>query len=407
MAVIKLDYVSSFIDSRGKLRHVFRRKGHKRVTIKGRPGSPEFMDRYHALLDQTGGPLPVADIGAARTKPGTIDALIVKYLQHDVFTKGLARATQATRRPILDGFREFKTPSGRRYGANRLATMIRQDVVAVLAGRPPTSQKGWLKTLRHWIAFAIDQGDCKNDPTVGIKTTKPVKSSGYLTWGDAEIEQYRERHKIGTMARLALELMLNIAARRHDAHLIGRQHLRDGCLSWRPSKTSQSTGKLLTIPVMPELQAALDAMPSTDALTFLLTEYGRPFKSAAAFGGKFADWCKAAGLKPVLCDDGKVRSYRAHGLRKAACMQLAHAGCTAPEIMAISGHATLSEAQKYIVAVEQARMAETAMAKRAAGTRQAQAVPNISRSKHLLLPLLLPKARFHDVAAAYAYALSH
>ena len=120
--------------------------------------------------------------------------------------------------------------------------------------------------------------------------------------------------------------MLNIAARRHDAHLIGHQHLRNGCLSWRPSKTSQSTGKVLTIRVLPELQAALDAMPHSDALTFLLTEYGRPFASAAAFGNKFADWCNAAGLEPVVCDDGKVRNYRAHGLRKAACRQLAPPG---------------------------------------------------------------------------------
>ena len=115
-----------------------------------------------------------------------------------------------------------------------------------------------------------------------------------------------------------MELMLNIAARRHDAHVIGRQHLRKGFLSWRPSKTSQSTGKVLTIRVLQELQAALDAMPHSDALTFMLTEYGRPFASAAAFGNKFADWCEAARLEPAVCDDGKVRNYRAHGLRKAA-----------------------------------------------------------------------------------------
>jgi hypothetical protein len=34
--------------------------------------------------------------------------------------------------------------------------------------------------------------------------------------------------------------------------------------------------------VLPELQAALDAMPKSDALTFLLTGYGQPFKSAAS-----------------------------------------------------------------------------------------------------------------------------
>src|SRR5262245_47121180 len=92
-----------------------------------------------------------------------------------------------------------------------------------------------------------------------------------MTWGDEQIALYRERHANGTMARLALELMLNIAARRHDAHLIGRQHLRDAKLSWRPNKTSRTTGKLLTIRVLPELQAALDAMPPSNALTFLLT----------------------------------------------------------------------------------------------------------------------------------------
>ena len=179
--------------------------------------------------------------------------------------------------------------------------------------------------------------------------------------GDEQIEPYRDRHQLGTMARLALELALNIAARRHDVRLIGRQHLKNGCLSWRPSKTSKTTAKVLTVRVLPELQAALDAMPRSDALTFLLTEYGRPFKSAAAFGNKFADWCEQAGLKPILSKDGKVRSYRIHGLRKAACVQLAEAGCTAMEIMAVSGHVTLSEAQKYVTDVEQVRMAEAAM----------------------------------------------
>jgi hypothetical protein len=58
---------------------------------------------------------------------------------------------------------------------------------------------------------------------------------------------------------------------------------------------------------MLELQAALDAMPKEargdGVLTLLVNDYGRPFASAAAFGNKFADWCAAAGLKPVLCDD--------------------------------------------------------------------------------------------------------
>jgi integrase/recombinase XerD len=371
MADITLNFVNSYRDPRnGKMRHQFRRKGCRKTMLKGRPGSADFMAHYAELLAQSED--AAAQAGASKIKPGSIDALIVKYLQHDTFTKGLAKATRDARRPILDNFRQCKTPSGHRYGENRLATMHRKNITDALAGKTPTMQKVWLKALRHLIAFAIEQGDCKTDPTIGIKTARPPKTSGFVTWGDEQIEQYRERHGNGTMARLAMELMLNIAARRHDAHLIGRQHLRNGCLSWQPSKTSQTTGKVLTIRVLPELQAAIDAMPNSDALTFLLTELGRPFASAAAFGNKFADWCDAAGLQPVICDDGKMRNYRAHGLRKAACKQLAHAGCTAPEIMAVSGHASLTEVQKYIVAVEQERMAEAAMVKRAAKTKRAQ-----------------------------------
>jgi integrase len=136
-------------------------------------------------------------------------------------------------------------------------------------------------------------------------------------------------------------------------------------LASREPRHRGSTGKVMSIRILPELQAALGAMPQPrpTALAFLLNDYGKPFASAEAFGNKFADWCIAAGLKPVLCEDGKVRSYRAHGLRKAACKALAHAGCTGPEIMAVSGHSSLAQVQVYIDGVEQDRMAEAAMAK--------------------------------------------
>lgn len=40
---------------------------------------------------------------------------------------------------------------------------------------------------------------------------------------------------------------LNIAARRHDIHLIGRQHLRDGFLTWRRTRRRRTTNKVLTV----------------------------------------------------------------------------------------------------------------------------------------------------------------
>ncbi|MGC1959187.1 MAG: tyrosine-type recombinase/integrase, partial [Pseudolabrys sp.] len=92
-------------------------------------------------------------------------------------------------------------------------------------------------------------------------------------------------------------------------------------------------------------------------------EYGRPFASAATFGQKVAQWCKQAGLEPVVCADGQTRSYRSHGLRKAACVALAHAQCTGPQIMAVSGHSNLAQVQVYIEEAERGRMADAAIEK--------------------------------------------
>ena len=57
---VKLDYVHSFFFYK-RMRYVFRRKGFPQKTIKGKPGSQQFMEHYHELLEQTGGaPWPLS-----------------------------------------------------------------------------------------------------------------------------------------------------------------------------------------------------------------------------------------------------------------------------------------------------------------------------------------------------------
>jgi integrase len=68
------------------------------------------------------------------------------------------------------------------------------------------------------------------------------------------------------------------------------------------------------------------------------------------------------------CERGGLKGLSAHGLRKAACRRLAEAGCSANEIAAISGHASLREVERYTRAADQERMARNAMARAAAST---------------------------------------
>jgi hypothetical protein len=179
MAVFKLelDFVNSFIDSRGKPRHQFRRKGFKKVTIKGRPGSPEFMEAYQALLESTGGS-PAAEIGASRTKSGTVNAVAVALYKDDVFTKGLAKATQTPFRRIIDRFREHTTPSGRVYGENGMSTLKKERILDFLAGKTANAQKNSLKAVRFLVRFAISKGELAHDPTDGIDLIKAPKDLG-------------------------------------------------------------------------------------------------------------------------------------------------------------------------------------------------------------------------------------
>jgi integrase/recombinase XerD len=361
MANLKLPHVNSFYDRHGRLRHQFRRKGYKKQSLPGLPGSAEFMDAYQLLIEQTGGGAQRVDVGANRTKAGTINALIISYYKSAAFTEALASETQRTRRNILERFRAD-------HGDKRAAFLQHGHIHKILEEKKRYAKRNWLKTIRVLMAFAIAEGIRADNPCIGVELPKAPKSMGHMTWLEPQIAMYRERHKLGTVARLALELLLNIAARRYDAHVLGRQHIiisnKDGKkkLCWRPHKTLRSTAKMLKITIIPSLQTALDAMPKSET-TFLTTDSGRPFASAAAFGNKFADWCKAAGLKPVLCDDGRTRSFRAHGLRKSSLRAMAHAGCTGVEMMQVSGHSSLKQLQEYLDEVEQEQMADSAMEK--------------------------------------------
>lgn len=195
--------------------------------------------------------------------------------------------------------------------------------------------------MRH----AIISGLRADDPTVGVPAPK-YRSGGFYTWTEDDIAAFEARHPIGTPARLALALLLYTAQRRADVVQMGRQHLRDGLLHLRQSKT----GRQLAIPLHPELQAVLDATPASN-LTFLTTRNGRTFQPDS-FTHCFKRRCQEAGLPPRAS---------VHGLRKAACRRLAELGCSASVIAAISGHATLREVSRYTAAADQVRLARQGM----------------------------------------------
>src|SRR6185369_14641421 len=112
------------------------------------------------------------------------------------------------------------------------------------------------------------------DATVGVKRRK-VKSTGYRTWSESEIERFEDKYAIGTKARLAFALLLYTGQRRSDVVKMGRQHIHKGVLTVDQRKTAGGEQAHLEIPLHPKLREVLDATPSGH-LTFLLTTFGKP-----------------------------------------------------------------------------------------------------------------------------------
>jgi integrase len=279
-------------------------------------------------------------VGSDRTKPGTINALVVALYCSTEF-QGWSPETQRTRRNILERFRE-------QHGDKTVANLQPKHVADMIAAKAatPAAARNFKKTLAALMKFAVTQGIRNDNPVTGVSAPK-IKGEGFITWSEEHIAKFEAWHSIGTRARLAFGLLLYSAQRRGDVVRMGRQHIRNGLLAVRQNKT----GTVLQIPVHPALQAIIDA-DQGNQLTFLVTSFGKPFTSAG-FGNLFRSWCNEAGLP---------RQLSAHGLRKAACRRLAEAGCSANQIMAISGHRSLSEAEKYVRAADQVRLAQAAMA---------------------------------------------
>jgi integrase len=267
--------------------------------------------------------------------------MAVGYLGSAAF-HNLAPTSQAQYRRILDELRLA-------HGDKHIAKLERRHVVIMLDAKAetPSAARDYLRCLRLLVQYAIKLGIRDDDPTAGVRVSLP-KSGGFRTWSEDDIAAFEVAYPIGSKPRLALALLLGTALRCADVVRVGRGSVRNGTLTI----TQQKTKATLAIPITAALAEAINAMPSNDALVFLLNEHGRAF-TAKGFGKWFTAQCQRIGLHGVS----------PHGLRKAACRRLAEAGCSANEIAAISGHRSLNEVARYTRAVDQARMARNAMAR--------------------------------------------
>jgi integrase len=349
---IDLPYLSPNKDRHGNVRLYVRRNGGY-VRIRETPGTKEFLDAYTAALEHLGQTAPSAATAREQFPRGTLGWLGVQYFGSEEF-KALDAKSQSTRRGILEAcFQEpHKDDDPEPIGFCPLVHLAPRHVKRLrdLKKGLPGAANNRRKYLSAMFGWAVEQDPplLKSNPARDVRRVKYV-SSGFHTWTADEVQQFEERHPIGTKPRLALALLMFTGTRRQDMVTLGKQHVRDGWLRFVPKKTLYKRNRISEKPWLPCLAEVVAGSPCGD-LTFLVTEHGKPF-SDKGFGNWFRDRCDEAGLPQCT----------AHGLRKMGATRAAESGATTNQLMAIFDWDTPAQAKIYTDAADRKRMAGEAM----------------------------------------------
>lgn len=336
MAKLELKYVKRFRDRHGSLRHYYRRPGYKATPLPGEVGSVEFMAAYAEAAGQK----TEGGAGQRQTKVHTIRALRVAFYTSPGFKK-LAARTQHSYRLMID-------KALAKHDDKSALSIQPKHINAILAevSDTPAQASNLRKRLLAMFRVAVAKG-WRNDNPVRESERVDYKAGGHIPWSEEDIVQFREFWGEGTKPVQALTVLLTTGVRRSDGHTLGRQHVRDGLVKVRQAKG----GAWITIPAHVDLLALADTMPAGQ-ITFILTEYGKPY-TEGGFTNWFGECARKAGLE----------NRTPHGLRKAVGRRLAEAGCSEKQIAAVLGHTDPNTAKIYTKDADQIRLASDAMGK--------------------------------------------
>ena len=348
-------HLSRDTDRHGNVRWYVRAPGKKKVRIRQEYGTPAFWAAYSDALT---GRAPAQAEGSRITPShaGSLRALCETYYRGSEF-KGLDETTRRVRRSILERLCQEATPGKQPLGDLPYRQILPRHIRAMRDKRmdTPGAANALVKALRQLFTFALECDLADTNPAKEVPYLPAVRAEGIPAWTDADVEKFKAAFPSGTMGRLALMLFTELGQRISDIHRLGPAMVKDGAITFTQWKNRRRKPITLTLPLSDELQAVLAALPQ-DRETFLVSDRGQPFASTAAFGNRFRDWCRTAGLT----------DRSAHGLRKYFAAKLAERGASDREIMSMTGHRTSKEVDRYTSSASQKLLARSAQSRRLA-----------------------------------------
>jgi integrase len=347
---MRLPYLKADTNQHGPPRVFVRRFG-RTIRLRMDPNDKRaFLAEYNAALEALESGAPQKQAPRSGAPAGTLGWLAATYFAAIEFTS-LPPVSQSTRRGIIEAcLREPIKPNSQDKLTMCPIVLLSAAHLRMLRDRradKPGAANNRLKYMSSMLSWAVESNLIRSNPARDVKPLR-YETEGFHSWSPDEVKQFEAHYAVGTKARLALALMLYTGARRGDVVTLGRQHMRDGVIRFVPQKTRRKKMHAIEIPVAAELAKIIAATPTGD-MTFLMTEWGKPF-TANGFGNWFRDRCNDAGLPQCS----------AHGLRKAGATIAAERGATDRQLMAMFGWESARQATTYTAAADRKRLAADA-----------------------------------------------
>jgi len=285
----------------------FQRRGWPSQKFQSDFGTPEFWREYAGILSQKDLP--------RRVVSRNFGALIDDYRRSPRY-RNLKPRTGLDYDKHLEFFREI-------MGEANPAKMQRKDVIRL---RDSNAEKAYfanysLRVLRILMEHCVDLGWRETNPARGVPELKTVKKERE-PWPRDFLEEYRSTCDLGTRERLVMELCVGTGQRIGDVLEMRWSDIQDGGFVVRQNKT----GKELWVPILPELQSALDAA-SRHSVFILTNERGTN------------RWSYRGASQAVRAVRERIGAldYDIHSWRYNAACELVEAGCGDDLVASVTG----------------------------------------------------------------------
>lgn len=335
-------YVTAAIDRHGKERFRFRRGAIDFYIAP--PGSKEHKEQYERAVQG------FAPAKATNVRPKSVEDLVQRFYRSPRFNRG-GDQWRATVRAVLEPFRE-------EFGGDMVGDFDFEHIEVIVnrAVAQRVGEKGRVRggtfaairlheQLKRLFAYAVRLKWIAANPVAEADAPAQHVVKGFHSWTEGDIAKFQDRHPVGTMPRLALEIALWTGLRRGDVAALGPQNIVEG----RVLLTAAKTNKAVNVIAAPPLLDAIEAT-ATGEQTLLITQHGKPF-STAGFGNWFRDRCNEAGLPHCSI----------HGLRKALTRRGADLGLSQQQLKALGQWSGDSEVAVYAADANQKMMADAAV----------------------------------------------